>query len=207
MSTVHRSAWATEIEQAVAASGIPLEDWPGDCARISNALAEHYGGIARFGHFLGEISDDSLFAGRPTTQHGWIELPDGSVVDPTRWAFEHDRDDLQSAYIWHGPADEYDLGGDRLRRAVLEMQGIDPDEVPADDPAYPSTLSFSGDVSVVVERLIGPGPYTMPRVRHLAHIHPERFGDHAAAIYAALAKADEMAWVPIDFQHYVEGLD
>ncbi len=204
MSTVHKAEWATEIEQAVAAAGIPLEDWAGDCARIAHALAEHYGGTSRYGMFLGEISDDSMFAGRPAAPHGWIELPDGTVVDPTRWAFEFNRDDLQSAYIWHGPGDEYDLAGDRIRRDIMEMQGTDPDEVPADDPAYPSTLAFSGDVDVVVERLIGPGPYTMPRVRHLAHIHPARFGDHAAAIYAALAEAGEMAWVPIDFQHWVE---
>ena len=39
--------------------------------------------------------------GRPV--HVWIELPDGSVLDPTRWAFEG-----AWPYVYSGPADCYD---------------------------------------------------------------------------------------------------
>lgn len=99
------------MEQAEEIVGRPRGDWAGACHGVSAALAPHVGGKVRRGYFTGEIAPGAYFAGRPS-QHSWIELPDGQVLDPTRFAFVGGDPEL-----WVGPADDYDIGGCRSQGA------------------------------------------------------------------------------------------
>ena len=89
------------LQEAEAIVGEPAERWVSRCHEISMKLAPHVDGIVRRGFFMGETTS-------PVFQHSWIELPDGSVLDPTVHAFTN------RPPLWHGPADEYDIGGCRL---------------------------------------------------------------------------------------------
>lgn len=85
------------VDDVVDATGIAVDDWPGNCYAIAVALVES--GLlpdrfeAVYGHWTGPISSRSRFADRRAlgfTGHGWALDPDsGTVVDPTRWVFEH----------------------------------------------------------------------------------------------------------------------
>jgi hypothetical protein len=72
-------------------------------------------GKARYGIYHGPISEESIFAGREIAHHGWIERRT-TLVDPTRWVFEH-----VEPYIYVGPKGnaDYDFGGNRLREKML----------------------------------------------------------------------------------------
>lgn len=91
-----------EAEQIV---GAPSGEWKGRCHEISMKLAPHIeGSKVRRGLFHGQTT-------AAVGQHSWIELPDGTVLDPTCHAF------TDRPAMWHGPADEYDIGGCRYQEA------------------------------------------------------------------------------------------
>lgn len=93
------------LEEAERIVGTPAEEWKNRCHEISMKLAPHIDGSkVRRGLFYGPITAS-------VGQHSWIELPDGTVLDPTCHAFT-DRPPM-----WHGPADEYDVGGCRYQQA------------------------------------------------------------------------------------------
>lgn len=86
--------------------GRPIEEWDGRCHAVSTYLAPAVGGVVHRGYYLGPKVEGAYFHGE-FSQHSWIALPDGTVVDPTRHAF-----DLSPRWpLWTGPADEYDVGG------------------------------------------------------------------------------------------------
>ena len=104
----------------------PAEKWAGNCycvaSKIVNEQIINDDCRAVYGHYLGQISSKSIFRNRrgmPFMQHGWIELSNGDIVDPTRWVFEAkepyiafiDRDD--------DVAEEYDEGGNEWMKATM----------------------------------------------------------------------------------------
>jgi hypothetical protein len=109
------------VEQVVEAIGLPVEKWEGNCYGIASLLAKSglVEGRPVYGHFLGEVSEKSeMWSARsrhPFVQHGWVELEDGRILDPTRWSFEG-----VEPYIWVGDAgEEYDEGGNELRAMMM----------------------------------------------------------------------------------------
>lgn len=96
-----------EVEKAI---GLEVPKWAGQCFGIACAVSDAYpelGGTALYGHYHGDICHGSIFYGRGgIVQHGWIQLPDGSVLDPTRWAF----DSPDKPYLYHSTRDD-DLAG------------------------------------------------------------------------------------------------
>src|SRR6185369_10603201 len=88
-------------------SGLPANDWPGNCTYIAHAAAELIVAREVYGMWDGPIAKGSLFEGRAFTHHGWLELPKklpsdkATVVDPTRWAFE-----MVKPYIYIGSEPE-----------------------------------------------------------------------------------------------------
>jgi hypothetical protein len=109
------SRWAKRI-------GRPLSSWMGDCYTIARLVIDHglVRGVARYGAYMGEIAPGSMFADRADVpggvNHGWVELKDGRVVDPTRWVFE----DVEP-YIYRGEnRGEYDAGAQN-RRALFRL--------------------------------------------------------------------------------------
>lgn len=87
----------------------PVSQWAGQCYAVSVALLD-FGiikGYARYGSYTGYIDPESMFYGDchndGVSRHGWIELEDGTIVDPTRWVFEH-----KDPYIYVGKNDCYE---------------------------------------------------------------------------------------------------
>lgn len=101
----------------------PLRDFAGRCAtaaHVSVALGLAIG-TERYGAWTGPVAPGTLFASRPRlgmVRHGWVELMDGRIYDPTRWVFEG-----REPYLYLGANDYYDHGNDRLRVA---MHGSEP---------------------------------------------------------------------------------
>lgn len=83
-------------------------------------------GEVRYGNWMGPIHPDCPeFGGRPFAHHGWVEKADGSIVDPTRWVFEHVK-----PYIYEGPNDHYDAGGNEIREARIGSRPPALEDVP-----------------------------------------------------------------------------
>jgi hypothetical protein len=95
-------ALALEIE-------IPLKDWPLNCHRIACAVRDLVpveGMRVVRGHYDGPIANSSAYRGG-LQQHSWLELADGRVLDPTRWAMQSP----SKPFIYLGVCDHYDDGG------------------------------------------------------------------------------------------------
>ena len=91
---------------------VPLERWPGNChgvaTEILNLLPVRGMRLAR-GHWHGPVHGDSVFSAGPS-QHTWLELEDGRILDPTRWAFTNPH----KPRIYLGLCDHYDEFGAQL---------------------------------------------------------------------------------------------
>lgn len=85
--------------------------WAGNCHAVSTAVAELIGSdhaTVRRGYFRGTVDPDTYFGQRGGVgQHSWVELRDGRVCDPSRFALKA----CPAWPLWVGPADEYDIGG------------------------------------------------------------------------------------------------
>lgn len=82
--------------------GFSLDKWGGHCYQVAVALV-------RKGVVLGEVVTGYYDDGENVTDHCWIKLPDGTILDPTRFWLED-----KEPYIFQGPADDhYDEGGVR----------------------------------------------------------------------------------------------
>jgi len=109
------------IEAAVKAMDWPVEKWEGNCFAVATQLVKSglVKGEAVYGAWYGEINPLGYWGGRAGgmfVRHGWVLLPDGRILDPTRWSFEG-----VEPYIWIGSGDakEYDHGNNRLQEMVI----------------------------------------------------------------------------------------
>ena len=128
--------------------------------------------------------------GRLFVQHGWVELGDRTVVDPTRWTL-----DGKDPYIYVGPDDDYDVGGNQLRSA---MRG-DPPDFDESERVLSAPLALGGVFGVLLEcptRLAKA--VTRSQLFWLANSPPADFGTSVKAFYEFLASQGLRALVPID---------
>lgn len=197
--------------------GLPVADWEGNCFAVASKLASYFGGVAVYGHWLGEISPKGYWegrAGQAFCNHGWIVLPNErgkygvnceTIVDPTRWSFE-----AKKPYIWRGKNDgTYDEGGNKFRMAT---RGHEP---PEDDGEHDSVLvdllseESSEESYTHVAQICKMGrltnysaedPYLSRVDAHwLATTDPAVIGWFIVAeVYEALCKAGCRAMIPID---------
>jgi hypothetical protein len=179
------------------AIGVPLEKWPGNCFGVSCALVEsgRLPGRAVYGHWLGRVVPGGLFS-PGVNRHGWIELDDGVVIDPTRWVFER-----AAPYVHIGPPeDAYDRGGQQVRAATR----MPPPPPGGDDPWRGSNrpVIFDEATAAFVGNLLGRfRPVERPTMREaawLSNLPYGDLGDAAREIYAALAEAGHRAMIPCD---------
>jgi hypothetical protein len=198
--------------EAAEAIGLPLEAWSGQCYGVAVALVESglVDGCAVYGHWLGPVAEGSHFdtGFRPFQRHGWIVLEDGSVVDPTRWAFEG-----VDPYIYHGPADHYDEGGNAFRSA---LRGPPPpldlfeDEVITVGQHQLPTSAWNwlekrlGLESNYADEGYEPGMVSKAQLIWLAHLDPREMGGHAPAVIEMLDDLGMGALVPIDNRRMAE---
>ncbi|MBO9428206.1 hypothetical protein [Sulfitobacter sp. R18_1] len=95
---------------------IPLERWPGNCHGIALEILHMVpveGMKLVRGHYLGYVHRDSVYGGGPQ-QHSWLELEDGRILDPTRWAIENP----SKPSIYLGINDGYDAYGAQLNASI-----------------------------------------------------------------------------------------
>ena len=192
-----------EVERAL---GEPATAWVARCYEIACAIVERklVDGVAVYGHWTGPIAPRSRFAdkaGAGFCQHGWIILPDGRVLDPTRWAFE-----VVRPYLYLGPSEHYYEGGNRLRHARM------PEAMPArtESRTYelsarvlrePRALAYVRGFLPAGERTTRIG---LDQLFWLANRDPRTLGGHAASIFEWLKRIGHGSLIPIDNLRMVE---
>lgn len=178
--------------------GVPLDKWAGRCHEIAllihKAKLVPSGSRVVYGLWLGKIEEGNMFSGRPFTHHGWIELPDGMVYDPTRFAFEN-----KQPYVWVGHnGGEYDPGGNTIRRQ---------NETPRPKPKGLVVKLTKAQATAIKEFV----PITADRKIHLsdcfwlANLSLHSLGQDAADIYKVLVDLGFSGLIPIDNRHVVLG--
>lgn len=185
------------------------------------------------GHWVGPIDARSYFSyriGCGFVGHSWLQLfgytimpkPDmplvdwskgldpnrvishlpaiqNPIIDPTRFAF-----DGRSPYIYMGPSDHYDAGGNLLREFTVGQCPtfeITAKHIPLRLPAI--TESW---ISREIDGKGYPyGYYTFGLCMWLANLPLRRLGQHAGPIFRALVEVGQGACIPIDNRNMVLG--
>lgn len=188
----------TNVEKIAQRIGIPATQWAGRCHEIAGKIlqAKLASGKLRYGHWTGPIHPESLFAGRPFTHHGWIE-DSGSIVDPTRWAFEY-----KLPYIYVGESDHYDAGGNRISEMFRQ---------PCPKPTEGRNLtkkrlniSPEAEQHLVILSGYNP-PWTPWQLLWIGSAPLHHLGNFAAEIVTALIKGGHGAAIPQDNREIVLG--
>lgn len=131
------------IDELASKSQIPLEKWPGNCAKIAAAVLPHLSiphALTAYGFYTGEVSSKSRFAGATIIRHGWIETLNGLVIDPTHWVFE-----ATEPKLYVGSIADFDFGMMRYKA-----------ETPFPEPATKMfEVEFGKDQVAFIEQLTG----------------------------------------------------
>lgn len=152
------------------------------------------GGKPRYGHYHGPIAEYTMFSGRPIIRHGWIEKPDKTIVDPTRWVFEG-----VDPYIFEGPDKEgcYDAGGNKLRAAL--MYSAPPPEYNPEERQFDVPFTEAG---VIMKVLLGGyegDKFSMRQLHYIANLPPDfEEEDIVVDIYRWLRDQGLKCLIPID---------
>lgn len=186
----------TSVRLVAEAIGIPVSDWPGRCHEI--AMVCHKAGCVpasakvRYGIWCGPISEESQpFAGRSITHHGWVELADGRIYDPTRWVFE-----AVEPYIWVGRDEDewYDMGGNRLREHTMDCSK--PPVPGGRELLIPTAARKLFAKYLTGDKVKGTAPVS--HLMWLGSLPLHRLGKDAKPIYKALLGMQMGAAIPID---------
>lgn len=185
---------------------LDVNKWKGSCYYVACQIVKEDVLMtdcrAVYGHYLGYISPKSIFKYRrdmPFCQHGWIELSNGDIVDPTRWVFE--AKDPYIALIKKDTAEEYDEGGNEWRHATQTPP-------PAYDVADKQVsfkykefdrldgrtyvLGLLGDKRKEIDNLC------QEQIFWLANLSLQTLGIYAREIYDYIKFIDCDAFIPID---------
>lgn len=185
------------IQDLVALTGKTTDEWPGNCSFYANQVAKGFpemGAKWEYGHWVGPIHPDSFFGKRQNgfTHHAWTVLPDGRVLDPTRWVFE-----FVDPYIFVGSGEHYDAGGNALRALMLKpCPAATPDKRDriigefSDDDLF--TLSLASDGVIEDNRL------SASQLFWIANLPFDSMMGRHASIYAALEAHGFKAMIPVD---------
>lgn len=189
-----------DVEKAI---GSPAELWKGNCFAIASEVVEAglVKGVAVYGHFRGKVDPRSYFgmrSGLAFIQHGWVQLDDGRVFDPTRWGFE----DREPYLYLHPLTSDYDEGGNEINS---RLRGGPPGYDPTEDTVSFSARELPTEAYNLVEKLLEidvseqePGTFTKGQIFWLANAHYDHLKPHAQAIYLAIEKKGMGGFVPID---------
>jgi len=101
--------------------GESAHKWHKRCHEIAHRIVDAglVEGNVCYGHYLGPVDPDGRWGKRNSfgfQRHGWILLPDGRILDPTRFSFENKEPYL---YISNN-TNEYDEGGNVFRGVMMQ---------------------------------------------------------------------------------------
>lgn len=186
----------TEAEKLVK---LPVAKWAGQCYAIAAGLLKKgfppaKNAKLKYGHWLGPIHPKSMFHGSTICQHGWIEVTKDSetlIIDPTRWVFEN-----RAPYIYEGPNDFYDDGGQELQAKRLGNSPEPEGELEFFPPQHPEVCTI-----LTRENLDPQKPLAKNQVFHLANLPPKFFPKEGIKeLYAWIESLGMASFIPIDFQ-------
>jgi len=197
------------IAQVEKAIGSPAESWKGNCFAIASEIVKAglVKGVAVYGHFRGDVDPQSYFgvrSGMGFIQHGWVQLDDGRIFDPTRWAFEN-----REPYLYvHPLTSDYDEGGNEINS---RLRGGPPEYDPTEGTVSMSARDLPSEPYTLVEKLLKievseqkPGTFTKKQVFWLANAHYDSLKPHAQTIYLAIEKKGMSGFIPIDNRRRAE---
>jgi len=197
-------------EELESIMGKPIEEWAGQCHAAATVVQEAMGAenaSVRRGYYIGEIAKGAYFDGRPS-QHSWVELRDGTIVDPTRFAFTNE----PVWPLWTGDDTDYDVGGCKRtppRGAPPDCYGSerDPVELELGDTQYlvdlmglPSECYGEDWVTLTVEQI---GWLANLPIRTRREEQGTLSSFFAAEIYEAIIEAGYGALIPIDRRDWI----
>lgn len=189
--------------QIADAINFPVEKWPGQCSGVANSClqAKVVRGRLCYGHYVGPIAQTGHFAGRPFAHHAWIELRDGRIWDPTRWVFED-----VAPYIYIGPNDHYDFGGNAVNAA---MRGAYPDVGATERPTVDLSsipAKHRRAIGRVIEAWDGTGKVTPRQAHWLGNVNIFSLPEPTCrALFKALIAAGHGASIPVDNRQRIMG--
>jgi hypothetical protein len=173
---------------------MPLKEWPLNCHGVACAvrdLTPVEGMRVARGHFTGAVARNSAYR-RGVLQHSWLELEDGRILDPTRWAMEcPDR-----PYIYLGVCDHYDDGGRALTACMPPVLSSKP------TPDLTQKIgSLCADDQLSLAKALGQSAQTVEQLFGLvwreARADPSQIPDPSVA-YMLMERAGLKALIPID---------
>lgn len=183
----------------------PISDWPGNCYAVACAFV-NYGiikGTPRYGHYLGTIHTKSMFynkSGAGFVRHGWIELPNKCIVDPTRFVFEN-----KKPYIYFGKNDYYDVGGSSMKdmmRASTPVPAFNENDKLVEFNLSKKPLHV---LHIICKEQREGNKFTVNQLFWISNANPIEFGKYAKAIYTQIRILNHDAFIPIDYWKLVMG--
>lgn len=189
-----------DIKEVAKIIGFPLADWPGNCYYVASLCVTKgvINGALRYGHYRGPISPKSQFASSRVLgfcQHGWVQLENGMIFDPTRWVFEKKR-----PYIFVGPnLGWYDVGGSVVKDMLRGEPPI------YEDTGKQETIFKLSDGAINLCRLLLKDDrnainFSLKQVWYLCTTHPTKFGSFAKEIYDEFVRTKNVGLIPSDYQ-------
>jgi len=176
------------IEKAI---GIKADRWVSRCHEIAGCILRKNLVPSKsrlcYGNWMGAFEEGSPFHGRAFTHHGWIELPDGRVYDPTRWVFEQVK-----PYIYVGANDHYDDCAEELRAALHPSGMPEPQGKTVEFPVC-SVRTLRRFLPVVRKNHVHLNQIFWLANQPLAH-----FRGHERAVFKALVRATLGTLIPFD---------
>ncbi len=192
------------------------EDWKGRCFQISKWLVDHdfVPGEPVYGHYLGDVAKDSYFydryvTGVPFIRHGWILMPNKSIVDPTLWVFQ----DVKP-YLYHGDGIfeterrgkicVYDEGGNVWKRMCMRPAP------PFERKGKMIDIKVSPMALDLINELLGEKVYDrfemcFPQLFWLANLPIDAFGSYAKEIFGWIEREGHKVLIPMDNWRQVMG--
>ena len=196
----------TDVKKIAKAIKFPLKSWAGHCHEVASMIYKAKlvpdDSRVEYGIWHGPISPNSkLFAGRAVTHHGWIQLKNGEIYDPTRYAFEN-----KAPYIWVGRDVQcfYDFGGNRLRERLMDCS-----KAPAFDAKKKMTIVPTKYRALFGRKLSNSDPVfaTMEQLGWMGSLPLHLLGEDALKVYTALKDMDLDNLIPIDNRRKILGDD
>lgn len=186
-----------DVNEVAKAIKWDVQDWKGNCYGVASACKEAniIDGKLRYGHYTGPINRNSIFnknIGIGFCQHGWLELPNNRVFDPTRWVFEN-----VEPYIYIGKNDYYDVGGNKFRQLNRKEPPVYSDKDKKKEVDLPVDLkNFINEILKDTRK--ETNDYTLQQLMYLGNTPPKLLEPFAKEIFSLLQKNYLKAFIPID---------
>lgn len=213
-SLAHRlCADLPNVEEIARVIGSPIEEWPANCYGISQAILEsgilddhqraHGRLFLNYGKYTGTVGQGSIFAGKPRIQHGWIESPNGHVVDPTRFVLLNASPDM-----WAGPINDYDMSGARARKSMQPLPYAIttpcPIRLPLNDPS--SLAAFDRLLGLRSNEIKTSGFIDRVHLTWIANLPIQDMGEHAGLILNTLRLVGLSSLMPTDTARWIDNV-